>query len=160
MPANNRAAVARTLIEQIVALMDKYVEVNKLPRRFGTGDPLFPTEIHTVQHIGDHPGIRMTDLASIMGVSRAAVSQNIAKLAKKGLVERFNDDGNKKEVLLRLTVPGQRAFREHRKFHERMDAPVVNHIHGLSQKEILVVTRLVSEISRELDRVVDERKGA
>lgn len=159
MSVNDGVAVARDLIERLVTVLDKYVEINKLPRRFGTGDPLFPTEIHTVHAIGHHPGIRMTDLASVMEISRAAISQTVTKLVRKGLVERFNDGANRKEILLRLSVTGRVAFQEHRKLHERIDAPFVRHIRGLSQKEIRVVSRLVSELSRVFDRVSEERKG-
>lgn len=87
---------------------------------FGTGVPLYRTEIHTIRAIGENPRINVTKLAEHMGVTKGAVSQTIAKLARKGLVRRTRAPDNAREVLLELTDLGWTGFSSHEQFHMDM----------------------------------------
>ena len=59
--------------------MNKIIRSESLPRDFGTGEPLFTSEIHTLCVIGTAPGINITDLSVRLGVTKGAIS----KIAKK-----------------------------------------------------------------------------
>lgn len=87
---------------------------------FGTGIPIYRKEIHTLQAIGQHPKINVTSLAEYMRVTKGAVSQTVAKLAKKGLIQKRYAKGSKKEVTLELTDLGWTGFHNHEKFHTDM----------------------------------------
>jgi len=84
---------------------------------FGTGVLMHTKEIHTIQAIGQHSGINVTKLAEHTGVTKGAVSQNINKLVRKGLVRKTYAPGNDKEVILELTNLGRIGFQNHVKFH-------------------------------------------
>ena len=108
------------ILEELEQAMSRVSSMHESPWDFGTGTPLYRTEIHTVQAIGEHPGINVTELADLMGVTKGAVSQTVGKLAGKGLVRKTHADDNAKEILLNLTERGQTGFRNHQKMHMAM----------------------------------------
>jgi DNA-binding MarR family transcriptional regulator len=145
------------LIDQFVLVLNKFAALEKSPRDFGTGGKLFPSEIHTVNAIGRHPGMNMTDLASALGISKPAVTQIIAKVIKKNLVERYNGEGNRKEVLLRLTKSGRVAHRGHQEFHALMDADIINRLEKLTSREQDFLSGLFGDMALYFDRAIKER---
>jgi len=94
---------------------------------FGTGVPLYRSEIHTIETIGKNPGINVTRLAERMGVTKGAVSQMLTRLAKKRLVERGRPPGSEKEVTIDLSDLGRRAFENHSAFHRQILAVLKEH---------------------------------
>jgi DNA-binding MarR family transcriptional regulator len=148
---------AADLMRLIGMIMNKITTLEKLPRDFGTGDKLFPSEIHTIQAIGQHPGINMTDLASVLGISKPAVAQIVGKVVKKKLVERYNGTHNRKEVRARLTESGESAFRGHQEFHARMDTVFLDRLKRLNSREFDVLSELARDMALYFDQVLGER---
>jgi len=146
-------------MDQIGAVLNKFTTLEKMPRDFGTGgDKLFPSEIHVVQAIGENPGMNMTGLAAVLGISKPAITQIIGKVMKKELVERCRGRENQKEVLLSLTKRGQIAFREHRNYHARMDGEIIKRFQRLTSREHDFLTDLFRDMAVYFDQVIRERE--
>lgn len=146
------------LINQFSIVLNKFTALEKSPRDFGTGDKLFPSEIHVVEAIGKKPGINMTDLASVLGISKPAVTQIIGKVLKKNLVERYNGKDNRKEVLLKLTKSGGIAFLGHQEFHARMDTAINNRFGRFTSREFDFLSEIFGDMASYFDQVIKERK--
>ena len=106
--------------EEILRVLDRVVgkisAMQQAPREYGTGVPLYGSEIHTAQAIGKSVGINVTRLAEKMGVTKGATSQVVSKLVEKGVVRKARAQGNAKEVVLDLTELGRTGVRNHEKF--------------------------------------------
>jgi DNA-binding MarR family transcriptional regulator len=100
------------LVRLFQSILHAYSIIEKQPRDFGTGHTLHLSELQTVSTIGENPGINMTQLADMMGVTRGAISQTVRKLVPKKLVTRTNVRNNK-EVNLGLTEVGQFVRQEY-----------------------------------------------
>lgn len=87
---------------------------------FGTGNRLYPAEIHTIEAIGNSVGMTITMLAEQLGVSKPTISERINKLSKKGLVHKGTKAGDAKAVIVMLTEAGETAHRGHKEHHKRM----------------------------------------
>ncbi len=98
--------------------------MHQAPREYGTGVPLYGSEIHTIQAIGKSIGTNVTELAEKMGVTKGAVSQMVSKLVEKGMVRKTRAQDNAKEVVLELTELGRIGFRNHARF----DMKVLNSV--------------------------------
>jgi DNA-binding MarR family transcriptional regulator len=94
---------------------------------FGTGVPLYRSEIHTIETIGKNPGINVTRLADKMGVTKGAVSQMLTRLKKKKLIDKRRMPGSDKEVMIDLSDLGRRAFKNHELFHRQILAVLKDH---------------------------------
>jgi DNA-binding MarR family transcriptional regulator len=145
------------LIHLFGVVLNKFAAVEKFPRDFGTGDKLFPSEIHVIEAIGNHPGINMTELAAKLGVSKPAVTQMVGKVAGKRLLRRYKTAHNKKEVLVTLTEKGEIAFLGHREFHARMDAWGIERFNRLTSRESDFLAEIFQEMARYFDLVLEER---
>lgn len=93
-----------------VALYSNYI--GKL-RNYGLGPELTMTEAHMLNSIALTPGTNVTELARRWERTTGAVCQTLAKLDKKGLIERKKADGNSKNVLLYPSELGLSVNRAH-----------------------------------------------
>lgn len=97
----------------IAQAMDCWTAFRNLPRSYGVGRRIYPSEIVAIEHIGHEPGINMTALAARLGVTRGAASQTAARLVRKGLVRKRAAVESGREVRLELTARGGAALSVH-----------------------------------------------
>jgi DNA-binding MarR family transcriptional regulator len=138
------------VLEEMERAMSRMASMHESPWDFGTGVPLYRTEIHTVQAIGEHPGINVTELAQLMGVTKGAVSQTVGKLADKGLVSKTHAEDNAKEILLQLTERGSTGFSNHQKLHMAM-LDIVRDFYGDLLEEKL---QAFASVMRDLNKIL------
>lgn len=92
-----------SLVEQIIY---KYMQTETIQRNYGTNIMITQVEIHTIEAIGNHAGISITELAENRQKTKGAVSQLVYKLVKKGLVEKTVSKTSDAQVSLYLTPLG------------------------------------------------------
>ncbi len=95
--------------------MYSYEEAMK-PKDYGTGEKYSLTEVHTVTHIEEHPGITVTQMAEELGRTKSAISQIITKLEKKKLVYRAYGKEDGKKVFLSVTPSGRELSIAHKQY--------------------------------------------
>jgi len=145
------------LVELINQVTAKMGSMHEPAIEYGTGVPLYRSEIHTIKAIGDNPGINVTGLADRMGVTKGAVSQTLSKLASKGLVVKKTADDNAKEVLPELTEIGRKGYREHEGYHMKMYDAVREYYGDRFKPELEKFIAVMSDLNNILDRF--EEKG-
>jgi len=87
---------------------------------FGTEDPLYPAEIHTIAAIAGNEGVSLTQLARALGISKPTLSERMRKLVAKGFVNKETNPDDRKAVTLWLTEKGVTADHHHTLHHEKM----------------------------------------
>lgn len=58
------------------------------------------------------PRVRMSDVSRYMMISKPAATQAVNRLVEKGLVERVNDESDRRVVYIQPTEAGRRLFDE------------------------------------------------
>lgn len=144
----------KKMLESIFRLSKKFFEAMKQPNKFGTDKLLYSSEIHTLEMIGKHPGITVTELADRQGISKSALPKLVHKLIQKDLIYRYQETGNKKNILLELTSKGRVAVQNHFEFHETFDSGIIEKINLLTPEEYL----FLSDILEELEQYIDHMK--
>jgi DNA-binding MarR family transcriptional regulator len=119
------------ITERVFRLVNIANASEKKPRDFGIGHVLFRAEIHTIEAIVNHPDCNASDLALRLGITNGALTQIIAKLRDKGLVDQYNFPDNRKEIYFRLTGEGLLAQKGHALFHARMNKTIGNYLDSL-----------------------------
>lgn len=143
----------KAMLESILRLSRKFFEAMKHPNNFGTDRLLYSSEIHTLEMIGKHPGITVTELADRQGISKSALPKLIHKLIEKDLVYRYQETGNKKNVLLELTDKGRLAVQHHSKFHETFDIGIMQKLNSLTPEEYLFLNDILQELEQYIDQM-------
>ncbi|MDD1723721.1 MAG: MarR family winged helix-turn-helix transcriptional regulator, partial [Methanospirillum sp.] len=136
-------------------LVNKLHESEKLPRNFGIDSPLYPSEIHTIQAIGDYPDSNVRTVARNLGITPGAASQQISRLAKRGLIRKVRGKKNEKEVHLELTDPGRIVYDTHDIVHEKVYARIVSRIGLISDEEAAFLNRVLDAVESVYDERID-----
>lgn len=141
----------RRLNEAFLRIVNKFRRLEKMPGDYGSGDSLFPTEIHTLELIGRNPGVAVTELARRQGVTKGAASQVVKKLDEKGLVQKCKSLDNEKSILLILTEKGKLAFDGHELFHAKHDREMLTELLEMSVDQLATVERFIQLAEKTLD---------
>jgi DNA-binding MarR family transcriptional regulator len=137
---------------RIVALA---VQIDKVPRNFGTDELMTSSEIHLVEVIGDQQEtLSVTDLSKQMGVTKGAVSQNLKKLENKGLITKEDDPENLSRSIVRLTFKGKTAYYAHKHWHEKIDDGYRTYFSQLEQGKIEFLTEFMSKVEDFLSKIL------
>jgi DNA-binding MarR family transcriptional regulator len=147
------------LFELWIRIMNKVIRSESLPRDFGTGDPLFTSEIHTLCVIGTAPGINITDLSVRLGVTKGAISKIAKKIEEKGLIERYQEPGNDKEVLLRLTPKGKKAYLGHENYHKKAFERITRAMETLTDEQTVFLFQAFESIEEMMDSTLLEKES-
>ncbi len=137
-------------------VLSKYMASERVPKSFGIKQKLYPSEIHMIHGIGRHPDINVTELAKFLGITKGAVPKMIKKLKSKGLVESFNGHKNRKQVHLRLTIDGTKAHKGYLQYHEKRNGLLKRYYDRLSKEEIATITKMLSELERYADMILED----
>jgi DNA-binding MarR family transcriptional regulator len=116
--------------------LEAFNEFEGIPRKFGTEDLLYHSEIHTLQDIGRYPNINLTELSKRLNISKSGTSKFISKLLKKNLITKNKLLNNQKEVVLNLTDKGIVAYNAHHKFSEITFKSIYNLLSRLDDDQI------------------------
>ncbi|MDU2065146.1 MAG: MarR family transcriptional regulator [Sporomusaceae bacterium] len=143
----------KEMLESIFRLSKKFFETMKQPNKFGTDQLLYSSEIHTLEMIGKHPGITVTELADRQGISKSALPKLVHKLIQKDLIYRYQETGNKKNILLELTDKGRVAVQHHFEFHETFDRGIMEKINLLTPEEYLFLNDILEELEQYIDHM-------
>lgn len=101
---------AHEMLMQFAKIATKFKILESRPEDYGTGEPLFASEIMLIKTIHNHPDKNISELAQIKSLTKGAISQTANKLVKRGFIKKYRFEDNKKEVFLKLTDKGQIAY--------------------------------------------------
>ena len=77
-----------------------------------------PSEVHCMEYIEKNKNSNVTQLATSLYMTTSAISKLTKKLIKKGFIESYKKDDNKKEIYFRLTTEGKAINKIHEDFHK------------------------------------------
>ena len=126
-----------------------------LPHRYGDM-VLYAAEVHMLRDI-DRAGVTtVSEIAEKNGCSKSAASQLNSRLYKKGLIQKLNDDQNRRKVLITLSDTGKQI----NAIHEKMDVDIY-HKHwdvlgSLTQEEIDRFSMFFKQLRAEYARMSKE----
>ncbi|GAB6085679.1 MarR family winged helix-turn-helix transcriptional regulator [Alkaliphilus crotonatoxidans] len=110
------------ICELLINVISEFYEKDSQARNFGTDVELYHSEIHMLQCIEENPGMHISGIARMMGVTRGAASQTAKRLERKEMIVKEACLGNDRKVVLRLTEKGKVASYNHKNAHEEFTA--------------------------------------
>lgn len=121
---SNQVLLTRQRREQIDDLLSGVfnsilrIEERSLDNRITKG--LTITEVHTIVAVGLHECNPMNVVATRLDVTLATLTTAVNKLVKKGFIERWRAEDDRRKVLISLTKKGRQVVRAHNLFHHQM----------------------------------------
>lgn len=139
-------SIHQDLIDKFIKVTAIFIENEKLPNTYGSDVLLYMSEVHFIEEISRHSDLKVTELAQSMGLTKGRITHLTKQLKKKGMVESYKMEGNKKEVYLRLTEEGQKVQIYHEKHDKELIAPILNHLKTLTSDELALLDSVFNVI--------------
>ncbi len=139
------------LIKKSIRIFSKYMELESMSTEYEHGIILYPSEIHTIEVIGKNSELNITELAVKLGITKGTISKALRKLQDKKMVEKYKSADNKKEVYLKLTQNGQKAFDAHEKYHQDFYCEINQYLESLNVEEKTIIQGFLKKSEDLLD---------
>lgn len=129
----------RVMLNQM--LKDMFYRVLRLQEKSvskSANDNLSRTEMHALENIQDSPGATLTQIAEMLGVTKATVSVSVSRLVKKGYLVKEKVDQDKRKSELKLTEKGEECCKKHKQFHDMLIESILREFDIASYPELIV----------------------
>ena len=136
--------------EAMVQLCNYADVVDKKLRDYGSGDEITPREMHLIETINNHPKQNASSLAAKNGLLKGTFSKIVKNLEKKGLIEKYQNEPNRKEIFYRLTDSGLKAYEGHYRFHEEMSKKTYEYFSHYTDEEKKIIMEFINHYSNYL----------
>jgi len=111
-----------------------------------------PSEVHCIVMIDRLENPNVTMLAKALHMTPGGVSKLTARLLRMKAIERYQKEGNRKEVLFRLTPRGEQIKRQHEELHRKRQERDLVVYESLTEAEKDSLLRFVRIYNEHLDR--------
>jgi DNA-binding MarR family transcriptional regulator len=146
------------VIDALIRVLLKGTSVENTPVDIGHGVLISASELHFLSIVSRFSRENLSQLATRLGVTKGAVSQMSQKLEKKGYVKRYQDEGNKKNICLRLTEWGNDAAAWHDALIDRVSDDLKNEIVKMDTSELHALLKGFSMMEDLLEKSYQIRK--
>jgi DNA-binding MarR family transcriptional regulator len=141
---------SRKLAGRIRRVINRLIFLEKRAVFRHRGLRLHPSEIHLMQVIAEQPDLNAGEMAQRLGVSNGAVSQTLARLERKGVIQKEKDPSLKNRVTAAFTDTGKKAIKG---FEEEQASSVEafsKYLAGLSERDREVIGSFLSNVEELL----------
>ena len=101
--------------------------------------------MHIIDAVGIQQQKNMSTVARTLGVTVGTLTIAVNNLVKKGYIQRMRSQEDRRVVLISLTVKGEKAYRHHQNFHEKMVLAVLK---DLNVEETESLTRALTKLQK------------
>lgn len=142
-------------LKALIKAFLKFKQMDSLPITCEDGLILHSSEIMCMKLIRHRPGDGVTAVASKLGISKAAVSQTVTKLVKKGMITKEKIDHDR-VVHLELTDKGNRFLDEYLKRYSSRYNEMMACFDQISDQELEVFKQVFEDVEKVLDKHIAE----
>lgn len=135
--------VLGSISTNLIKLFDNIMEVEAYTIKNKYGNKISMTEVHTIAAIGMAELKSMSELAAQLNITVGTLTVGINNLVKKGFVERYKTERDRRVVKIALTKEGKKIYALHEKFHKDMVFALVK---GLNENEMDVVAKALDNL--------------
>lgn len=107
------------------------------------------SDIDVIAIIAKYPDVRSKDLLQYTNLGQSAISKITNKLVNYQFIKKYNQNDNKKDAYLQLTMYGQRIANIHEAYHREKEERLRRIIQNYSDEELVRFTSLLLEINNQ-----------
>ncbi len=103
-------------------------------------------QMHALEILGTHNGLRMKELAQKMGVTTGTLTVLVDRLEKGEMVCRKPHSKDRRSIIVELTPKGNELFKEHDELHNQLTEDITV---DLSEEEQAILTQALKKMNNE-----------
>ncbi|WKY43667.1 MarR family transcriptional regulator [Eubacteriaceae bacterium ES2] len=153
-------ALSIKTIDEILALMknnaENYQNIITAPTDFNVLEQtlaLFPSELKTLEIIGQTPGINLTQLSIELGISKSAVSKCTGKMLEKSLINKQPSPTNIRQVQFFLSDEGKTVFEQYLQHQQDLFKPLYHSFDLLTSTDADMLLAFLKSFSIHLNEI-------
>lgn len=123
-------------VHELFKLMYLVMDYERVKRTYGADVEINSAEIYLIKCIAENPGCNVTSLAGMLDVSKAAVSQLLKRIKKKGMIIIHRDANNSSRYIIHLTDKGNLAHDGHMKLKADLYADLIQSLDMYADESI------------------------
>ncbi len=135
--------------QELIEVFEKILKTENVFIVDKLGFDLSMAEIHTIAAIGRDQLLRMSEIAGQLHITMGTLTVMINNLVKKGFVERYKSEEDRRIVKVGLTKGGKQIYDIHELFHENLVDALLG---DFDEKELEIVSRALRNLQ---DFIVD-----
>lgn len=112
------------------------------------GEQYTPVEMHVLGLLARNAHLTVSDIASLLYITKSAVSQTIKKLVLKGLVQKERDTENERIVKLIITPRGDDAVSRFTAYKMRTYADFFEGFQDMQSADVQVVSSYMNKLEQ------------
>ncbi|MFA5542311.1 MAG: MarR family transcriptional regulator [Bacilli bacterium] len=106
-------------------------------------------EVHIIEAIHNNEIPTMTNVASMLLITAGSLTTAVEKLVQKGYVIRYQEENDRRKVLLKLTAKGEEVIKIHDIFHDEMIENTIKDMHLDEESELIPILENLSDYFRK-----------
>lgn len=108
----------RDIVEQLMKYCNVYASVYTKEMMHGSDIPFSFAQIQVVEYLLENEDMNqnMISIATRLGITYSTFSKLVSRLVKKGMLKKFHVQGNRKDVVVRVTPTGRRVYNEYAEY--------------------------------------------
>ncbi len=147
MKLNNKNQIQNLFISMLEKVSNGKINVLD----FGDDFVFTRGEMHIIKRLGDFPGIYNSEIANLMGVTRAVSNKMVNRLVKRKFIYKEEDPNNKRAKKLYLTDKGKKAYEFHEQYHEESDKEFIDYISSLDENSSATIREFLEKANIIVD---------
>lgn len=132
-------------------LINKYNAKTKQPKTFGTAETVCGSEAQVLDVLAHEQPLSATAIARLLGITKGAVSQTLAKLEKKGLISRDTAADASGSVMIRLSEAGQEVLTNYYAYRDCRLRKVIAQAQALPPESAAALFDMLEAFEEALD---------
>ena len=101
-------------------------------------------DMHIIEKVDLGEGKSMSAIAKEMNVTVGTLTSSMNSLVKKGYVERFRTENDRRVVYIKLTEKGIAAYHHHAEYHRQMTLAIMER---LTEEEVPVLMKMLEGLT-------------
>ncbi|MFW9971740.1 MAG: MarR family winged helix-turn-helix transcriptional regulator [Candidatus Odinarchaeota archaeon] len=104
---------------------------------------LYPSEIHLLMSIHAGQDTNVTKIANHIGLTKGAISQTLARLKKKGIIDKNSDKQKKNELHITFTEKGEKIMQHIIEMRNSLISKYLNYVNLLNENDKQVISKFL-----------------
>lgn len=144
----DRRKLLDTLIEETREATIAYYTYMYADREYIEGEKIHLREAHFLVCVGKCGAPFMSEIANALGISQGAVTQISKRLFKKKLIEKREDEGDRRWKRIILTEEGQRVYQAYCEYNDIRSKAVDACFDDFSEEELNAIIRYETKVKQ------------
>ena len=143
----------RFFVEKMIQFANMYAAVYKKEEFYGTEIPISFEQVQVLEYLLENERLNqnMAMIADRLGITPSNFTRIVNKLVKKGLLEKYYLEGNRKNIIIRVTDLGRELYQTYSKYIYS------NFFSGLFEASEEIPAEVLNKLAKGLEKSIYEQ---